>query len=413
MSRRRFSTISSLIADLLARHERNPGANGLIASIDNDGFANIDLRDAFDEELAALEGEGGIERIRTGPKAERIVTGVRLKDADVLYRRIGRRPAGQLAIEAVSELRGREGLPDGAIRLIDEVAEAWGRGVSHIGIPVGDVRTLGHVIGLALAVQDRMSGLLQGEQDFRTFSRLSVGDSKALERNARQISAAIPRIFTADEEHMRLDPEELLASAGIRRLPQPILIHGAVSLEAQPFPVMPYIGIPTDCAGSVRLLSKPDYVLTIENFTSFVRYVREVAKSERALVIYSGGFPSRPTLATIGRLASQAGAPTFHWGDMDAGGVRIFRHLERYLEGFGVRLRPHMMDAELLRHVGITASMDGRPIGDPRGSAVAELASFIAETGLAHEQEEFDPRSPVTEILVRVKPLSYGSPEPS
>lgn len=395
MNRRRFSTISALIADLLVRHEGNPGARRLIAAIDHGGFATVDLQDAFHEELAALEREGGIERILSGPKAERIVTGVRLKDADVLYRRTGRTPSGQLAIEAVADLRGRDGLSEGAIHLIDEVAKAWGRGVSHIGISVGDVRTLDHVIGLAVAVHDRTAGIPESEQDCRTFSRLAVGDSKALERNTRQVFAAITRIFAADKEQARLDPEELLASAGIGRLPQPILIHGAISLDEQPFPAMPYVGIPTDCAGSVRLLSKPDYVLTIENFTSFVRHVREVARSERALVIYSGGFPSRPTLTTIARLALQADAPTFHWGDMDAGGVRIFRHLERRLEGLGIRLRPHMMDAELLRRVGAVAPVDCRPVGDLTESAVAELAGLIAESGLVHEQEEFDPRSPL------------------
>ncbi|WP_288142827.1 hypothetical protein, partial [Mesorhizobium sp.] len=90
MRRRGFSTVILLIDDLLARHERNPAARNLIASIDNNGFANMDLRDTFDEELAALERAGGIELVRTGPKMERRVTGVRLKDAGVLYRQVGR-----------------------------------------------------------------------------------------------------------------------------------------------------------------------------------------------------------------------------------------------------------------------------------------------------------------------------------
>ncbi|GAA4480943.1 Wadjet anti-phage system protein JetD domain-containing protein [Gluconacetobacter asukensis] len=394
MKRRRFSTIPSLIDDLLARYERNPGASRLIAPIDDDGFANIDLRDAFDEDLATLEREGGIERIYAGPKTERVVTGVRLKNAEMLYRRSGRHPAGQMAIEAVSGLRGRDGWPDGAIHLIDKVAEAWGRGVSHIGIPIGDVRMLEHAIRLAIAVHDRMSGALQDEQDFRTFSRLAAGDSKALERNIRQVSTIFQQIFTADEEQVRLDPEELLGSVGVRRLPQPILLHGAVSLDGQPFPAIPYIGIPADCVGNVRLSAKPDYVLTIENFTSFVRHVREIAGRERALVIYSGGFPSRATRETIVRLGSEAHAPTFHWGDMDAGGVRIFRHLERHLDRCGVRLRPHLMDAELLRRVGSVAPAN-RPMGDLEGSAIAGLADLIVRTGLIHEQEEFDPQSPL------------------
>ena len=328
MSRRGFSTIISLIDDLLARHERNAGARSLIASIDNDGFANMDLRDSFDEELAALERAGGIELVQTGPKSERRVTGARLKDAGVLYRRGGRRPAGELAYQAVSELRSQPGLPVGALNLIDDAVAAWTRGVSHIGIPNGDGRTLANVIDLAVAVRSRMSGDPQEEQDFRTFSRLTVGDSKVLERNVRQVAAAIAKIFADMEEQTRLDPEELFASAGIRRLPQPILLHGDVSLAGRSFPAMPYVGIPTDCADGIDLVTKPDYVLTIENFTSFVRHVREVARSERALIIYSGGFPSRPTLATITRLAAKAQVQTLHWGDMDTGGVRIFRHLE-------------------------------------------------------------------------------------
>lgn len=399
MRRRGFSTVILLIDDLLARHERNPAARNLIASIDNNGFANMDLRDTFDEELAALERAGGIELVRTGPKMERRVTGVRLKDAGVLYRQVGRRSAGELACQAVSELRSQPGLPAGAANLIDDAVVAWTRGVSHIGIRNGDGRTLANVIGLAIAVSGRMSGDPQGEQDFRTFSRLTVGDSKALEKNLPQVAAAMAKIFASTEEQTRLDPEELLASAGIRRLPQPILLHGDVSLNGRSFPVMPYVGIPPDCAGGIGLLTNPDYVLTVENFTSFVRHIREVARSERALVIYSGGFPSRPTLATIVRLAAQAQVPTFHWGDMDAGGVRIFQHLERHLAGFDIPLRPHMMDTELLRRFGKPAPGVAGPVADRHASAIAGLADFLTASGLVHEQEEFDPRSPIAETL--------------
>ncbi|MES0032488.1 Wadjet anti-phage system protein JetD domain-containing protein [Mesorhizobium sp. M0040] len=396
MSRHGYSTISSLVDDLLTRHERNPAARNLIASIDNDGFANMDRRDTFDEELAALERAGGIELVQTGPKTERRVTGARLKDAGVLYRKLQRRPAGELAYQAAAELRSQPGLPVGAASLIDDAVAAWTRGVSHIGVRNGDGRTLANVIGLAIAVRSRMLGDPQEEQDFRTFSRLTVGDSKALEKNVRQVAAAMAKIFASMDEQTRLDPEELLASAGIRRLPQPILMHGDVSLDGRSFPAIPYVGIPTDCVGGISLLTKPDYVLTIENFTSFVRHIREVARSERALVIYSGGFPSRPTLATITRLAAQAQAPTFHWGDMDAGGVRIFRHLERHLADVNIPLRPHMMDADLLRRFGRPTRGVAGPIGDMHASVIAGLADLLAASGLVHEQEELDPRSPLT-----------------
>ncbi|MDN2582108.1 Wadjet anti-phage system protein JetD domain-containing protein [Aquibium sp. ELW1220] len=394
MSRRGFSTIASLIDDLLARHERLPMAKNLTAAIDDGGFSTVDLRDGFDEELSALEREGGIELIRAGPKTERRVTGVRLKDAGVLYRKVDRRPSAELARESVSELRSRPGLPAGAVGLVDDAVAAWARGVSHIGIRSGDGRTLRDVISLAMAVHARLSGDPQGEQDFRTFSRLAVGDSKALERNVRQVAFAMGRMFGGMADQSRLDPEELLAGAGIRRLPQPILLHGDISLDGLPFPAMPYVGIPTDCASGIGLLSRPDYILTIENFTSFVRHVREAARPGRALVVYAGGFPSRPTLATITRLAAEARVPTFHWGDMDPGGIRIFRHLETHLASVGVSLRPHLMTVELLRRHGRPVQVGAEFAADMTSSAVAELASFIAGRGLSHEQEEISPQAP-------------------
>lgn len=395
MSRRGFSSIVTLVEDLLARHERTPEARSLIAAIDDDGFPNMDLRDAFDETLSDLERDGGVDLIRKGPKTDRRVTGARLKSPEVLYGFVGRQPAARVALQSVASLRSRPDLPHGAVDLIDAVASAWGRGVSHIGVGRGEVRTLSDVISLAVAVKSRLSGDLQADQDFRTFSRLAVADSKALERNLRSVVAALQRIYGTDDRLSGMEPDEILATAGIARLPQPILVHGDVDLHGAPFPSMPYVGIPVEVAGGLRLRSRPEYVLTIENFTSFVRHAREVARSDDALIVYSGGFPSRPALATIRILAEQARAPTYHWGDMDGGGVRIFRHIERELAEGGVRLQPHMMDAQLLAAVGRPS--DGAPSvpGDMAGSAVASLAEALRTTGLVHEQEELDPRRPV------------------
>jgi hypothetical protein len=81
---------------------------------------------------------------------------------------------------------------------------------------------------------------------------------------------------------------------------------------------------------------------------------------------------------------------------MDAGGVRIFQHIERHLAVLGVVLQPHMMDADLLRRSGSVVANTPDVVGDPSGSAIAELAIAIRETGLVHEQEEFSPLTPLT-----------------
>lgn len=184
-------------------------------------------------------------------------------------------------------------------------------------------------------------------------------------------------------------------------LPQPILLHGDVSLAGRSFPATHRLRRRDRSPDEARL--HPD-----DRELHVIRSARAGERFERALVIYSGGFPSRPTLATITRLAAQAQVPTLHWGDMDTGGARIFRHLERHLADVDVPLRPHMMDAELLRRFGRSAQCPG-PIGDMAGSAVAGLADLLTASGLTHEQEEFDPRSPITETPRRLPAAKMGT----
>ncbi|MDK4705024.1 DUF2220 family protein [Rhizobium sp. CNPSo 4062] len=394
MSRQRFSDIVSLIDHLLDRYEKNPDASRWIAAIDQDDLT-VNAGDAFADDLTSLERDGGVEIVWTGPKWERSIKSVKLRDPAILYRRIERRPASEFATESLAVLRARDDLPAGARLLLDEAALAWSRKASYLGIRPGEGKTLGKVLRLAVAVSERLSELSASEVDFRSFSRLRSGDSKTLERNLGSILSAIPRFSALTEAQAALDAEELLASAGIKRLPQPVLISGVISLDSQPFPKMPFTGIPAECAGRINLSKRPEYVMTIENFSSFVRYVREVAQSENGLVIYSGGFPSRPVLETIVRLTKQAYVPVYHWGDMDGGGVRIFRYIEQRLAAIGVHLRPHMMNADLLRKVGSKTQGANRVGGSMRESAIEELALLIEQAGLAHEQEEFDPQSPL------------------
>lgn len=393
MTRRSFSDIGSLIDYLLDRYEKNPDGSRWTAAIDQDGLT-VAESDAFEEELTFLAKEGGLEILHTGPKWERIIKSVKLRDADVLYRRGERRPAPEFAVDSLALLRVRDDLPAGCALLIDEASFTWSRNSSYMGIRPGDAETFAKVLRLAGAVSARLGDLFANEMDFRGFSRLMSGDSKALENNLSSVALVISRFSSLSETQAALNAEELLASAGIKRLPQPVLIHGAISLDNQLFPKMPFVGVPAECASRVNLDRQPAYVMTIENFSSFVRYVREVAQGEDGLVIYSGGFPSRPALETIVRLTRQACAPIYHWGDMDGGGVRIFRYIEQRLASVGVSLRPHMMNADLLRKVGSKAQWSVRIGTDMKASAVVELAKLIEDTGLVHEQEEFDPFSP-------------------
>lgn len=394
MSRRRFSNAQSIVDYLLNRHERASGNSRPIAYIDPDGFGTVDERDAFDEDLGALERLGAVKLLHSGGKFDRVTIAARLADAEALYRWARRRPSTDLTGEALSTLARDESLPEGARLLVADVAAAWSRGAAHLGIRSGDAASLRQLIGLAVAIHARLSAPIEGDRDFRTFSRLAVGDSKALERNLRATVAVYHRIYGPAVAESPSDDIELLASAGVTRLPHPILVGGPISLGGQPIKVRPFVGIPTDCAENIALCGQVDYVLLVENFASFVRHVREIARGGDCLVLFTGGFPSRPTLRTIVRLAISAGAPTFHWGDMDAGGIRIFRHLELALEAVGVELIPHMMSERLLERFGTTAAGTIRLGDHTKGGRLAGLADWMERTGLVHEQEDFAPVRP-------------------
>ncbi|NWK97524.1 hypothetical protein DM806_18015 [Sphingobium lactosutens] len=94
---------------------------------------------------------------------------------------------------------------------------------------------------------------------------------------------------------------------------------------------------------------------------------------------------------------------------MDAGDVRIFRHLECALAEGSVALQPHMMDAELLRRFGQRSQRKLGAMGDLQGSAIESLAKAVIEK-LVHEQETFDPCRPVALSPCRPVALSPCRP---
>jgi len=145
----------------------------------------------------------------------------------------------------------------------------------------------------------------------------------------------------------------------------------------------------------MRLRIQPPALVTVENFASFNRYVREI--DDGALVVYTGGFAATGVVELLKLLLAvlEPRVPFFHWGDIDPGGLRIFRFLEENLPRAPV---PHLMNRDL-------AVIHGRPARRDPGlgaiantdSAVAALAAWLAgEEDVKHlEQEALDPISPV------------------
>jgi hypothetical protein len=398
MSRRAFSDISALLNDLIDRLEAKPGSTRLLAYIDEESFASVAERDRFERQLEEVERNGGIHIERRRIEGDLVIAHVRLTDPTMLYEQLGRQPGKRRAADALASLRARADLPAGSQALFDEIEAAWARGVSRLGLAPGDAASLEQGMELLLALLDRACDPAARSTDFRSFSCQAGADSKALDRLSGTLAALMGRLRADLVPSTSLDADDLLATFGISRTPQPLLVSGPMSVAGQRLPDLAYHGFPPEEAALVQLAARVDYVLTIENYVSFVRHVREVNADRSALVLYTGGFPARTHLREIVRLTKAAAVPAFHWGDMDAGGVRIFRQLEEALAAQGVPLRPHLMDPCLLREHG-TASKSQRRLapGACPDSAIAELWDAVAGHGLGYEQESLAPARPKLE----------------
>jgi len=132
------------------------------------------------------------------------------------------------------------------------------------------------------------------------------------------------------------DEKALLRAHQLERAPEYAPIAGplVLRLEERKLDLAPFaygVALPAtmlreamvaDCAASA--------VVTVENLTSFSEFV--AVKPTSILAIFTGGFASPALIALLrGIRAARPDLPFFHWGDLDAGGLRILAHLRKHL----------------------------------------------------------------------------------
>jgi hypothetical protein len=88
-------------------------------------------------------------------------------------------------------------------------------------------------------------------------------------------------------------------------------------------------------------------LITVENLTAFEEEARRASATE-ALIVYTGGFPSSLEMSLITRLAALGFRRALHWGDLDPGGLRIFRYLR---DALPIPLDAWRMEPELLEQL--------------------------------------------------------------
>jgi hypothetical protein len=188
----------------------------------------------------------------------------------------------------------------------------------------------------------------------------------------------------------------------LERYSHPVHLKGPIVVEGPAGRLVdgnakPFASVHPDMLPQLSVLETPTAILTIENYASFNRQVREI--DDGSLVIYTGGFPSAGVLDFLSKVlrALPTDVPFLHWGDVDAGGLRIFRYLE---ENLPRGPRPHLMTKELANSHGQPADPDTSLAAIARSeSAVNDLAEWLAFGSEARhlEQEALEPLSPTAE----------------
>lgn len=390
-------TGEALLHLLLDRFEApRERARDITQTIDYTQVGGPAAQDEFHRVLHDAERAGviALEKARVGRFTGEFAR-VRLLDADKLYQFLMRSPAGAIADVARREID--EAIPDILkdpffAAVAREAIAAWGSNKVYLGLSPTKVATFIMVMRLAHGIIH----LAGRDVDHRTFSRRTVKDSKALDRSEGRVAQLLKR------RNARLagdESREILEASGIVRRAHLLQVKGPLRLSSDALVIEGtgemFIGLPWAAAQQATLMKPVDYIITIENPTSFWRYCTEIDGCYLALL--SDGFPARDVLSSMIHLVKAArsvtDAPIYHWGDIDAGGVRIAAHLE---DAFGVPLLLHQMQPRLALEMGTSLqSRQGLQRLATRSGDVGDLARWLcADEARALEQEELDPTAP-------------------
>jgi Uncharacterized protein conserved in bacteria C-term(DUF2220)/Uncharacterized protein conserved in bacteria N-term (DUF3322) len=394
---------------LLILSERNPDrTRPASAAPDYDELRTADMVAQFEARMLAAERVGAIS-VRKGKRERRhLIERVIVVDPVALARHLGRTPSGVTANQskAVLEPIAAGGEP-WVLRVLEEMASRWSRGEAAFRLLSDDTVLAREFIALLVAIsKDQARGL-----DGRTFSLKTTGDTKAFDRHSTRIAGVLGTQF--GEPGMGADL--VWNRIGLERFGHPVHLKGCVVVEDKAGVLVhgravPFASIHPEMLRPLRLCGHPTALLTIENYASFNRQVREI--DDGALVVYTGGFASVGVVELLTSLLKSLdpGVPFFHWGDIDPGGLRIFRFLEETLPRAP---RPHLMNRAVAQTQGRPASRDPT-LGSmaKTNSALFELAQWLAHgEQIKHlEQEALDPCSPVlppqprSRVSVRTSP---------
>ena len=219
---------------------------------------------------------------------------------------------------------------------------------------------------------------------WRQFAVFEFGDSKKLNSIKSKVLRHLYEIVAPTLENLDL---AILDEFGIEAKEELLMLAGPFSARGStkksPLHIdghhwRPFVAIPRSMVKEHAFtwdFSLASGVLTIENeevFQSWCRVQNASPHTSTLIALYIGGFPSRFKIDFLKTIPSHY--PFHHWGDLDVGGIQIFRYLERELNR---EIRPYRMGPELLEKHKI--STQGLEV-----SEVQRLETILKELPMTH-----------------------------
>jgi len=223
-------------------------------------------------------------------------------------------------------------LPNWCKTTISDISDAWLAGKTAFGCGVSSLNKL---IEALTFVSWYFTQKITPQKDMRTISVLLYSDSKKLESLlsiiARIVAPNTPKAIQSKK------PKEIMEYWGISKFPPSFKCKASIEVHTlrgilDTSTAWPYLEIPPDGIVDFTSSQNPDYILFIENKTTFERYSREI--DDKGWIFYTNGFPSRrwqDLFKSIVDLVPKA-TPVYHWGDLDEGGYRILTFMNNLLQ---------------------------------------------------------------------------------
>jgi hypothetical protein len=229
----------------------------------------------------------------------------------------------------------------------------------------------------------------------RLFSVQVLGDSKRFSA-LRSKAITVLRRHAAAAADFGDDDDSLLRAFGLTRVPEYVPISGALCLRAdgQQLDLAPFCPSVALSAATLRHASVDECaaraVVTVENAASFSELAN--CRPEHVVAFFTGGFASPTLIGLLQQVISHSpNTVLYHWGDLDAGGLRILAHLRKHLGS----VRPLCMDVVTFeQHLGLARSLttdDRRVLGALRDAPNLQdcipLIGRMLNSSLKLEQE--------------------------